>query len=196
MPVAFEVEAQALARALVKKGDKQPVMLVDFGRTRSGFTVVAGGVVQLTATVPVGGDTLVASLAAALKKSPEEARELKETIGLSHRAENPEIFSAILPTVSLLRDEINTHLTFWNTHKDDSGTVRKAVGAVIFCGGDANIPGLVEYLATGFDIPFTLANPWMNTVSFEERIPGLPLNQALRYSTAIGLAMRSYSEII
>ena len=189
--VAFEIEAQALARAVVPQGANPTAMIVDFGRTRTGFTVFSEESVWFTSTVGIGGDNIVKAVAEKLQVNEKIAREIKEKNGLSRATSNREIFNAITPVASILRDELEKHYLYWNTHPAESGVVRPKIEQIILSGGDANIPGLLEYLAPGFQVTFSFANPWVNLIeSFDEVIPVIPLNHSLRYATALGLALR------
>src|SRR3989344_883586 len=189
VPLAFEIEAQALARALVPQYAKETFFVVDFGRSRTGFAIVERNSIQFSSTIPIGGDSIVAAIVDRFKVKEEVAREMKEKKGL-RRSVDEELFFAITPTVSVLRDEIVKHESLWNGHKEEGGKKHGEIDQTILTGGDANIPGLADYLASGSDTPFVLGNPWTNVINFEHTIPGIPLNQSLRYATAIGLALR------
>ena len=68
---------------------------------------------------------------------------------------------------------------------------RPTIERILMCGGDANIPGLLEYLSSGLDTPIAFANPWINILpSFDKEIPPMTFNNSLRYATALGLALR------
>jgi Tfp pilus assembly PilM family ATPase len=53
-PVSFDIESQAIARAVVPKGDKSTQLIVNLGRNKTGFYVVEDEVVQFTTTLPIG----------------------------------------------------------------------------------------------------------------------------------------------
>ena len=57
-PISFVLEGQAIAHSVISKGDTQTYMIVDFGRTRSGLSIVKNGVVSFSSTVDVGGDEI------------------------------------------------------------------------------------------------------------------------------------------
>ena len=194
--VAFEIEAQALARSVVARESKTTCIIVDFGRTRTGFTVFSSDIVWFTSTVAIGGDNIVRAIAQKTGVTEKMARSIKEKNGLSRAVGNREIFNAITPIVSILKDELEKHYLYWNTHSDESGAVRPKIEKVILLGGDANVPGMLEYLASGFGVQFSFANPWVNLIeSFDKVIPPIPFNHSLRFVTALGLALRrSYND--
>ena len=58
-PVAFEVEAQAISRALIKKGSRpRSVLLIDLGSTRTGLSFFSESSLRFTATIPPLSDSL------------------------------------------------------------------------------------------------------------------------------------------
>ncbi|MFW5853550.1 MAG: type IV pilus assembly protein PilM [Patescibacteria group bacterium] len=185
--LGFEIEAQALARAFVPFGDPGVLMLVDIGRTRTSFAIIENGVVVFTSTVAtMGGQNLTASVKKTLGVETTKAEELKRAGGLSRASNNKEVFYALIPAVSSLRDEISQLLDFWQTHYS-----RPSIDQIILAGGQSSLPGLVEYLASNTGVETVLGNPWTNVLDFNDFVPELDYNHALRYGTTIGLALRS-----
>ena len=118
---AFELEAQAISRAIIKKDDMDTYMIVDFGKKRTGIFIVSGGIVMFTSTSDVGGTSLTDVIQKSFNVSFEEAEKMKEKYGLERNTDNKEIFAVLLNSVSILRDEIVKHFLYWNTHKDEDG---------------------------------------------------------------------------
>lgn len=52
IPVSFDIESQAIARAVVPMSDKLPQLIVNLNARKTGFYVVENGVVQFTTTLP------------------------------------------------------------------------------------------------------------------------------------------------
>jgi Tfp pilus assembly PilM family ATPase len=50
-PLSFMIEAQALSRAVIKRGDKGCYLIVNIGETKIGFFVISKGVIQFTSTI-------------------------------------------------------------------------------------------------------------------------------------------------
>ena len=98
-----------------------------------------------------------------------------------------------MPTVSVLRDEVNKIYNYWNTRPvgDVNGT-REAINQVVVCGGQATLPGLAEYLAASFTAPINLGDVWTNVLPANKITPPITFNQSQKYATAIGLALRQY----
>jgi len=189
-PLSFEVEARAVARAVLPRGDTGAVMLVDFGRLRTGIAVVSNGFLEFTTTVPLGGQPISTAIIEYLKIPPGEVDKIKNERGILGMREHKELYSALVNTVSLLRDEINKHVIYWNTHKDTDGNANSRIEKILLCGGGANLAGLPEYLSGTMRIPTEVVNVWRNAFSFEEVIPELTHAESLSYATAIGLALQ------
>lgn len=188
-PVAFEVEAQSVARAVIPQGDKDAYMIVDFGKTRTGLTIVDGGLVQFTSTALVGGRSITEAIAKNLSLSFDDAEKIKREKGVAGFVENEDLFIPLTAIISVLRDTINKHCSYWQTH-DEYGKKRMPVKKIYLCGGDANLAGFMGYLAAGLSTPIELAQVMINVNSLDEYVPEINFNDSLRYATAIGLALR------
>ena len=101
---SFELEAQAIARAVVKKGDMETYMIVDFGEKRTGIFIVSRGVVMFTSTLDLGGVMLNNMISKNFNISFQEAEKMKQKYGLERNTPNKELFSVLLNSVSILRD--------------------------------------------------------------------------------------------
>lgn len=189
-PVAFEIEAHSAARSVVPAADKGTSMIVDFGKTRTGISIVSEGFVQFTSTIPVGGSSLTEAIAKNLKVSYDEAEKIKRERSTSSKDASEDLALALMSTMSIMRDEISRHQSYWQEHTDDYGKKRPMIDKIYLCGGDSNLSGFVEYLASGLSAPVELANAMINVNTLEEYIPEISFNDSLRYATAIGLALR------
>ena len=192
---SFELEAQALSRAVIKAGDVETYMIVDFGKKRTGIFIVSQGIVMFTSTLDVGGMILNNMIQKNFNVSAEEAEKMKQKYGLERNTENKEIFSVLLNSVSVLRDEIVKHFIYWHTHKDEDGKNNPPIKKIILCGGDSNLIGLADYISSSMKSPVGMANVWTNIVNTENYIPEMGFKQALSFSTAIGLALGNFNNI-
>lgn len=190
-PLVFEMETQALIRSVLPRDEEEVVMAVDFGRTRTSFAIVSGGIIRFTSTVSVAGAALDEALAQTFKIDVFSAERIKKERGFVRTRENQEVFNALLPIVSAIRDEISRHLLFWRGHAAHAHRSSPEVSKLYLCGGDANLTGLAEYLSYDLKLPVRLANPWVNISSFEDYVPEINYNESLSYATALGLALRS-----
>lgn len=191
-PLSLEVESHSLSRAIIPAESTGTILLIDFGKTRAGLTVVSGGSVRYTATIPnVGGEDITKALQKELNISREEAEKIKVDHGLSRKSDNLPVFNALISLASVLKDEIVRHSGYWNSRVErreaSGGTITRAYLA----GGQASLPGLAEYLSAHLGFAVSVGDPWVNVTPVSVVMPDLTLNEALRYGTAIGLALRS-----
>ncbi|MBI2175405.1 MAG: type IV pilus assembly protein PilM [Parcubacteria group bacterium] len=191
VPLAFEIETHALARAALPFGERRVALLVDIGNARTSFAVVKDGFVRFSATVTLGGKDFDAILSKSFGVDAAAAHALKEREGVawvSGNYKNKEVFNALLPIISAIKDEVARHMTYWNTQrKHHEG---ENVGFVMLSGGGANLFGLEEYLSYQLNLPVRTANPWTNIVSFDRHVPELHSSRAVAFTSTLGLALR------
>jgi type IV pilus assembly protein PilM len=192
LPISLELEAQAIARAVVPANDKNTYMIVDAGNTRTGISFVSGGVVMFATTVDIGGSMQTEMIMKNFNVSFTEAEKMKREHGLVRSDDNKELFSVLINSVSILRDEINKHYIFWHTHKDETGRTHPRVEKIILCGGNANMIGLSDYLAMSLRAPVVSADVWSRIYDKNTDVPPMVESDSLSYATAIGLALGSY----
>ena len=189
-PLSMEIEAEAVARAILPEGDKGTYLVLDFGATRSSLFVASRGSVHFTATLEIGGDGLTKTIEKYSGLPYEEAEKLKRRGGLVKTKDNGDLFQALMGTVSALKDEINRYYVYWHTHTSKSGDRVDRIEKIIICGGEANLPGLAEYLSSSLKVRVDTANVWTNVFSVEDSVPEIPFEESLGYATAAGLALR------
>ncbi len=191
VPLSFELEAQAIARAVIPLGDMSPVMIVDFGSSRSGASIAHNGKVFFTTTLEIGGVSITNMIAKNFNISFEEAEKMKLSYGVGSATNADDIFPAILSGISVLRDELNRHYIYWKTHEDD-GFKHESLDRIILCGGDANLTGLTNYLSASMGVKVEDANAWTNVADMKTSVPSIPYEQSFGYVTVIGLALADY----
>jgi len=187
-----ELEAQAIARSVIKGGDMDTYMIVDFGQTRTGIFIISRGVAVFTSTLDIGGMALVDMIQKSLNVTHEEAEKMKIEYGLLRDVPNKEIFPVILNTVSILRDEVAKHFLYWHTHKDENGKDRPPIKKIILCGGESNLIGLTEYLSVSMKTGVELANVWTNITDTQKHIPEIGFRKSLAFAAVFGLALGDF----
>jgi len=192
---SFELEAQAICRAVIKKGDMETYMIVDFGRKRTGIFIVSGGIVMFTSTLDVGGVMLTDTIQKSFHITRQEAEKMKQQYGLLRNTANREIFDVLLNSVSILRDEIAKHFLYWHTHKDEENKNNPSIKKIILCGGNSNLIGLQDYISVSLKSPVQMGNVWTNIINTEDYIPEINFRQALAFATALGLALGNFDDL-
>lgn len=189
-PVSFEIEAQAMARALIPNNQSGAAMLVDFGKTRTGIGIVYRGALLYTSTVDIGGEHLSQVLRKALGDKPEaELTQIKNTIGLVRGADSSTVRDALISTVSVIKDEMSTRMQYW--HLRSGSDQARRITSIVLCGGSSNLKGLPEYLCETLGIPAVRGNVWENALSLDDTVPPISLRYSFGYAGAIGLALKS-----
>lgn len=190
VPLSFEVEAQALARAVVRDGDSGVYLIVDFGKTRTGVGVVENGILMLTSTIDVGGKDLDQALQKAYTKADAaELIRLKNEYGVLASAEEPAVRGALSVPIGTLRNELMTRIGYWNTKVEAK---ERAVERVVLCGGIANLAGLTEYFTEALGVPVEQGNVWQNAFRTDSVVPPITRRYSYGYATAVGLALGSF----
>jgi len=190
-PFLMEVESLSLARALVKKGvNHRPLLIIDFGQSRTSFAIFAGSSLRFTSTIPISSRELSNLLISQLKIDAKKAEEIKQTEGLWG---DRETLDAIIPALTDLTEQIQKHLDYYHSHAP-AGQVSHHVEKILLCGGGASLKGLANFLADSLKLKVELGNPWVNVFppSCKEILP-ITLEQSTGYTAALGLALGAHT---
>lgn len=193
VPISFEIEAQAITRAVVPRGENSTVMVVDFGYNRTGVSISYNGNVLFTTTLDIGGFSLTEMLAKNFSLTFDKAEELKRSYGLSATSKDNDIFPIIINGISVLHDELDKQYIYWKTHSENSGFAHKTIDRIILCGGNANLVGLAEYLEASMKIRVLYANAWTNISDMKLNVPDMSFEDSLSYVTVLGLSLGGFS---
>lgn len=189
VPLSFEIEAQAISRAVIPKGDRETYLIINFGESKTGLFIVSDEVVHFTSTVGIGGTNITAAISKYLSISTEEAEVIKREHAALKDRKNMDLFFSLMNAISALKDEVNKLSTYWHTHKDGSGEMGKKISKIILSGRDAGLSGFDDYLSLSLGIPVEVGNVWENTFSFNEYVPPISFSESLDYAAAVGLAL-------
>lgn len=194
-PRALEVECLAIVRALIKKDSvTNPLLIIDFGSSRTTFIIYSGKSVRFTSTISFSSQNLTEVLSQKLKIPPKKAETLKQKEGLEGKKE---VAKALTLPLNKLVDGIKNQLDYYRSHEAGDHIFRdgKNLEKVLLCGGGSNLKGLTDFLAERLKIEVALGNPWTNILTPPLReIPGLSYSKSLGYTTALGLAQKEIYE--
>ncbi|MFM2331116.1 MAG: type 4 fimbrial biosis protein PilM, type pilus assembly protein PilM [Candidatus Parcubacteria bacterium] len=191
---ALEGETFASARALLHKGDDTTVLIIDVGRSTTKLSIVAGGVPRFATTIGIGGHALTLSVQKHFGVTEQEARKIKADRGIVPVPGNEDYLSAMLSTVSAIRDEISRRLDYWREKVVASGAHGPVTHAILV-GGNASVRGFGEYLESALKMPVAAGDIFANFASRDTWIPTLDFTESLAYATAIGLALRDDTQL-
>ena len=189
-PVALDIKVRVMAKAVIPRNDPRNFMVVSIGDTKTVLCIVSNGVAQFTSTVFTGSAAFTSAIQKHRNCTLEEARALRhsanflQSAGIDDKAIKQE-FMAILDR---LDQEIRRVYAYWYMRKDNDEKTKK-INALVVTGGDALMPGLVDYMSAHQDVPVEVANVWQNCFSLDAYIPELPFEESIKYCIAIGLAL-------
>lgn len=189
MPLSFEVEADAIARASVPTDESGVFMILDLGKIRTGLGIVHKHALLYTSTIDIGGQQFSDALSRHLGDQEESAlTKLKNERGLLRTEDRGDVYEILLPIVATLRDEVATRISYWNIRSAESG--ERSIEKVILCGGSVNMAGLPEYLTEALGIETERVDVWRNVVVSSDAVPPIARRYSYGYATAVGLALR------
>lgn len=207
-PTALEIETLAISRALIENGvSETPVLIIDFGATRTGLAIFSGTSISFTSSITVSSSNFTEIISKNLSLSMTEAENLKVKYGLEEKIkvkvgkkksevvrDRGKIFTSLIPVLVDLIQQIKKHLYYYETHSSHEHLLMhsKGVAKILLCGGGSNLKGLPDFLSSELKIPVELANPWVNILKKGEKIPSeISFKKSLEYTTAIGLSLRN-----
>jgi len=207
-PIAFEVESQSVIRALIKNEiAPNPVLIIDLAETKSNFIIFSGTCVRFTFCVPVSSQLFTQVIAKNIGVTFEEAEKLKIKYGLEEnikvllkddktelKKERGQVFESLVPSLVDLVQQIKRHQDYYRTyssHEHLSSNSKGIISNIMLCGGGANLKGLSEILILELKNLVELGNPWINVFpEGKKEAKNLSFEKSLKYTTAIGLALR------
>lgn len=191
VPLSFEVEAAAVARAALPPHEHGTHLIVDFGKTRTGVGIMHQGTLMYTSTIDIGGAELSVALRAALGEKPEsELTVLKNTVGLTRSAEHPLVAPAIESATEKIINELKLRMQYWESHAN--ALPDHEIRSIVLCGGSSNLKGLPAYVERAVGISAIRAQVWRNAFSLDDVVPPIDLRHSYGYATAIGLALAGH----
>ena len=188
-PIALEIEATAIARAMVPENDRlnDPLGILDIGATRSSLIVCDEGAMQMSISVPLSGNELTELISEKLAINLADAELVKIECGLdAHRCED-KMWNILLPMVNDISNKIRNALRFYRIGFPSG----KKIERLVLCGGGAHFRDIDTVLSRKLTIKVKKGDSLVN-------LTNLPKNfseeSALSYTTAIGLALRASDE--
>jgi type IV pilus assembly protein PilM len=200
IPLILEIESMAIARALIKNEVSPfPVLLIDLGATRTSFIIYSGYSLRFTCSIPVSSLKFTEAICKTLNINPKEAEKLKTKYGVKkENEESKRIFEALIPPLTDLIEQIKKYISYYQTHTSHEHLPPdgKGIAKIFLSGGGANLKGLAEFLSSELKIPVEMGNPWINILPEPlKEVPELPFEESLKYTTALGLALRGIKNL-
>lgn len=186
----LEVESIASIRSLVDGNaeKEETALIVDLGARRTSFIIAEGFVPYFTSSIPFSSEGMNDAICKTLKLTPEEAEEAKISNGIENLSKRNPIFKAVESLLENLVTEILKTIDFYGEMSNGSQEINK----IILCGGGSNMKGMPEFLTTKINKEVVVGNPWVN-LRLGKDLPIMGNETSVRYTTAIGLALRGIS---
>ncbi len=191
VPVSFKAEAEAIARAVLKRGTTETILLVNIGDQKSSVSIVSEGRARFTSIVAVGSETLTHAIERTFNVSTEEALKMKKEGGFVKNKKNEEFFFALVNAISVLKDEIMKVYSYWENHIEAETEIDQKIKRICLTGRDANLLGFAEQIGLRVKLKTEVSNVWVNVSSLDEEIQKVNFEDSLDFASAIGLALSS-----
>ena len=195
-PIIFETESLAASRALIKNETSDgPILIIDFGATKTNFIIFSGHSVRFTFSLPFSPQKLTEDIARSMKIDLVRAEKLKLKHGLflKKSEEGEKVYYVLSNSLMGLVEQIKKYLDYYYTHifHEHLPGNKRTIKKVLLCGGGANLKGLDDFFSCELVMPIEFADPWINILpATKKESAGLSQKESLKYVTAIGLALR------
>jgi len=194
VPVAMEVESVSIVRSVIKGlVSDSPELVVDVGATRANFIIFSGMSLRFSSSVSVAGNKMIEAIAKEFQVEEKEAKRIFYEVGLDSELDSEgKVKNVLLPILKELSDQIENYMSFYSSHLlHDHKVKKKSLEKILLSGGVANLTGITAYLSSTLKVPVEIANPWTNILKEPlNEVPDMSFRKSLRYTTALGLALR------
>jgi len=192
-PVAFEVEAQATARAILSNADvsrdiAKATVVIDWGETQATIMFFAGGTLVFSASSAISGREVTRKIAEKLSLDIEQAEQAKRICGLDPKKCKGIVKQYLTEYIAKLIAEVQRGLAYYTTHIAPRGNIV----AVFLVGGGSNLKHLDREIERGLNLGVTptYGDVFKNLPTIRNAHV-LPPSKRVSFATAIGLAMRA-----
>ena len=178
----FEIEIFSSIRSNFEH-ELSPVLLIDFGASRTKLSIVEFGLVKSFHTIDRGGSDISNSIATSLSIPFLEAEKMKKEFGLFEDPAEKNLADIIKVHVDFIFSEANNVLLGYE--KKYNRTISK----VIFTGGGALMKGLKEVAVNNFQAEVEIGHPFSKVIA-PEFLEKVLEKMGPEFAVALGLALR------
>ena len=186
IPLAIEMEGLAIARGAFrpKPNTKQysNKLIIDIGSTSSNLIFIQNNIPSLSLNMSVSGNEMTNIIEKSLKLSKEKAEKTKIKCGLDLNLCDGKLRPVLLSIIDNIVKKTKQSLNFC---KNSFG--QEQVNEIYLSGGGSNLKKLDAVLSQKLKIKVRKCNPLENIKINNQNFQ----KDAVRYTTAIGLAIRS-----
>jgi len=197
-PKVLELESLATARVLIKN-EVVPysLLIIDLGTLRTSIIIYSGYSLRFTTSISISYSGLVEAVRKEFAVSFSKAEKLLLKYGLvSKKAEGKRVSKSLIPVLVDLVKQVKKYVDYYYSHAfhEHLPPNERGIKKIILCGRGAELKGVKDFLFGELEIPVELGNPWINILSSLSEKPPLTYSESLKYTTALGLALRGVRE--
>ena len=178
----LEIEIFSSIRANFEH-ELSPVLLMDFGASRTKLSIVEFGMVKSYHTVDRGGADISNSISKSLSIPFGEAEKMKKEFGLFGNPTEKSLADIIKIHIDYMFSETNNVLLGYEKKND------RTISKVIFTGGGSLLKGLKEVAENNFRAEIEIGHPF-SKVSAPAFLDKVLLTMGPEFAVALGLALR------
>jgi type IV pilus assembly protein PilM len=181
---SFEMEIFSNIRSSFNH-ELAPVLLIDFGASKTKVTIVEAGVVRVFHVVNRGSQDISRNISQSLSIPFEEAEKLKRTVGLDANID-PKVENIARLSIDYIFSNINSVVFAYEKKYN------KNISKVFLMGGGSLLKGLLDRAKENFHIEVAYSNPFSKTEAPAFLTPVLEASGP-EFTVAVGLALRQLS---
>lgn len=181
---SFEMEIFSNIRSSFNH-DLAPVLLLDFGASKTKVSIVEAGIVRIFHVVNRGSQDISRNISQSLGLTFDEAEKKKRAVGLDASID-PQVEKIIHASIDYIFADIKSVVLNYEKKYN------KNVSKIVLVGGGALLKGLLEHTKKSFNIETVLSDPFSKTEAPAFLEPILKVSGP-EFSVALGLALRQLS---
>ena len=179
-----EPSTNSIARLLSNTEDGNiPTVMVDIGPASTDIAILDEGMVRVTSSLSIGGNTFTLNIAKRFEVSLESAHQLKVLNGLNAGPKQEKIKSSLEPSLKQIISETRKVIRYYNERISNEHRLEQ----LLIVGSGSNVPGIGDYFTNELVMPARVASPWQK-LDFG-RLPEPSQQFRPRYISVAGLAM-------
>jgi len=184
---ALEAEVFGLMRAVIKKGEKGVVALVDIGARSTSCSIIDKRVLKISRSFDISGDNFTERISKGLSLDYKKAEKLKKKYGIlpsKEAGQQKDVREILSPLIDIIVREIDR--IFMNFRLKE----KKEVEKIILAGGTALLPGLFEYFKDHFTKKqVEIASPF-SAIFFPPILDETLKKMGPSYAITVGMALQ------
>jgi len=180
----IEPSTNSIARLLAGTEDGNiPTVIFDIGPATTDVAIIDNGIVRITSSTPVGGNTFTLNIARKLEISLENAHQLKILNGLNAGSRQEKIKSALDSSLMQILADTRKTIRYYNERISDNRKLEQ----LLIVGSGSNVPGIGDYFTNELVMPARVASPWQKLDFGKLQEPAQQFRS--RFITVAGLSL-------